>query len=150
MDRLAGLREETRKLALHRFHLLRPHLEGNQPLRLVAAAAGMPFRTAQRWAALYRQFGLTALVRRKRVDLGEHRFPYRFGELSAEILRVELRKSGNPRLIGAEVQLEPEMASSGEKRRPSERQYRFVAQARRRVGRARTAVADGLRSTRLF
>jgi putative transposase len=73
MDRLAGLREETRKLALHRFHLLQPHLEENRPLRLVAAAAGMPFRTAQRWVALYRQFGLTALARRKRADLGEHR-----------------------------------------------------------------------------
>lgn len=47
MDRLAGLAEETRKLALDRFHLLQPHLEENHPLRLVAAAAGMPFRTVQ-------------------------------------------------------------------------------------------------------
>ena len=82
MDRLAGLREETRKLALHRFHLLQPHLEKNRPLRLVAAAAGMPFRTAQRWVALYRQFGLTALVRRKRADLGEQR------SVSAKITRA--------------------------------------------------------------
>jgi putative transposase len=73
MNRLAGLTEETRKLALDRFHLLQPHLEENQPLRLVAAAAGMPFRTAQRWVALYHQFGLAALVRRKRADRGEHR-----------------------------------------------------------------------------
>ena len=33
----------------------------------------MPFRTAQRWVALYRQSGLTALARRKRADHGEHR-----------------------------------------------------------------------------
>jgi len=33
----------------------------------------MPFRTAQRWVALYHQFGLTALVRRRRVDRGGHR-----------------------------------------------------------------------------
>jgi putative transposase len=72
MDRLAGLSEETRKLELDRFHLLQPHLEANHPLRLVAAA-GMPFRTAQRWVALYHQFGLTALVRRQRADRGEHR-----------------------------------------------------------------------------
>ena len=33
----------------------------------------MPFRNAQRWVALYRQSGLTALARRKRADHGEHR-----------------------------------------------------------------------------
>jgi putative transposase len=36
----------------------------------------MPFRTAQRWVALYHQyhqFGLTALVRRKPADRGGHR-----------------------------------------------------------------------------
>jgi putative transposase len=73
MARLAGLTEKTRKLALDRFHLLQPHLEGNHLLRLVARPQGMPFRTAQRLAALYHQFGLTALVRRKRADRGGHR-----------------------------------------------------------------------------
>jgi hypothetical protein len=38
MDRLAGLKEETRKLALDQFHLLQRHLEENRPLRLVAAS----------------------------------------------------------------------------------------------------------------
>jgi putative transposase len=73
MDHLTGLPEEARKLALDRFRLLQSHLEENRPLRLVAAAAGVPFRTAQRWSAQYQQFGLAALARRKRVDSGERR-----------------------------------------------------------------------------
>lgn len=73
MDQLAGLPEEARTLALDRFRLLKPHLEDGHPLKAVAAAAGIPFRTAQRWVSLYRQFGLAALARRKRTDDGQHR-----------------------------------------------------------------------------
>ena len=73
MDQLAGLTEEARKLALDRFHLLQPHIEGERSLKLVAAAAGIPFRTAQRWVALYQKFGLTALARKRRTDRGENR-----------------------------------------------------------------------------
>lgn len=73
MDQLAGLPEEARKLALDRFHLLQPHLEDDRPLKVIAAAAGIPFRTAQRWASLYRQFGLSALARKRRADTGQHR-----------------------------------------------------------------------------
>ena len=62
-----------RQHALDRFRLLQPHLEDNRPLRLVAVAAGIPFRTAQRWVALYHQFGLAALARKKRTDSGDHR-----------------------------------------------------------------------------
>src|ERR1039457_6296694 len=73
MDQLAGLTEEARKLALDRFRLLQPHLEDDRPLKAVAAAAKIPFRSAQRWVSLYRQFGLTALARKKRTDTGQHR-----------------------------------------------------------------------------
>jgi putative transposase len=73
MDQLAGLAEESRKLAIERFRLLLPHLEDEHPLKAVAATAGIPFRTAQRWVSLYRQFGLTALARKKRTDTGQHR-----------------------------------------------------------------------------
>lgn len=73
MDQIAALPEETRKLALDRFRLLQPHLEDDRPLTLVAAAAGIPLRTAQRWVFLYRQFGLIALSRKKRTDIGKHR-----------------------------------------------------------------------------
>ena len=73
MDQLAGLTEEARKLALERFRLLQPHLEDDRPLKAVGAAAGIPFRTAQRWVSLYWQFGLTALARKKRTDSRQHR-----------------------------------------------------------------------------
>jgi putative transposase len=73
MDQLAGLTEEARKLALDRFRLLQPHLEDKLPLKSVAIAAGIPFRTVQRWVSLYEQFGLTALARKKRTDTGGHR-----------------------------------------------------------------------------
>src|ERR1039458_2237896 len=73
MDELAGLTEEARKRALDRFHLLQPHLENDRPLKAVAAAAGIPFRTAHPPVALYRKFGLAALARKNRADRGERR-----------------------------------------------------------------------------
>lgn len=79
MDQLAGLTEEARKLALERFRMLQPHLEDDRPLKAVAAAAGIPFGTAQRWVSLYRQFGLTALARKRRADTGLQ------GEVSAKL-----------------------------------------------------------------
>ena len=73
MDELAGLPGDARKLALDRFRLLQPHLEQDQPLRAVALAAGIPYRTAHRWLAQYRLFGLVALARKTRGDHGERR-----------------------------------------------------------------------------
>ena len=79
MDQLAGLTVEARKLALDRFRLIQPHLDDDRPLKAVSVAAGILFRTAQRWVALYRQFGLAALARKKRTDIGQHR------EISAKL-----------------------------------------------------------------
>jgi putative transposase len=73
MSHLAGLTEESRKLALDRFRLIQPHLEQNQSLQSVAYAAGVPYRTAQRWVAQYRLFGLAALARKRREDRGGRR-----------------------------------------------------------------------------
>jgi putative transposase len=73
MEQLAGLTDEARKVALDRFRLIQPHLEQNQPLPSVALAAGIPYRTAQRWVSQYRLFGLAALARKKREDRGERR-----------------------------------------------------------------------------
>ncbi len=73
MEELSGLPEAARKLALERFRLLQPHFEQNRSLRSVAAEAGIPYRTAQRWTARYQQFGLCALVRKRRADSGDHR-----------------------------------------------------------------------------
>lgn len=94
MDHLAGITEEARKRALERFRLLQPHLEDDRPLNEVAAAAGISFRTAQRWVALYRRFGLTALARKRRADTGQHR------EISAKLKEaiegIALRKPPIP------------------------------------------------------
>jgi len=73
MEQLVGLPEGARKLALERFQMLRPHLEEKRSLRLVAAEADIPFRTAQRWVAQYQRFGLAALIRRKPTINGERR-----------------------------------------------------------------------------
>ena len=73
MDQLATLSEDARQLALGRFRMLQPHLENGVSLRLVAKDAGIPFRTAQRWVGLYREFGLSGLSRKNRGDKGEPR-----------------------------------------------------------------------------
>ena len=73
MDPLTGLTEDARQRALDRFRLLQPHLEEDRPLKGVADAAKIPFRTAQRWVAQYRRYGLIALARKGRADSGEHR-----------------------------------------------------------------------------
>ncbi|HEX6881252.1 MAG TPA: DDE-type integrase/transposase/recombinase, partial [Terriglobales bacterium] len=70
---MAGLPEDARKLAFDRFRLLQPYLEDHRPLKAVAATARVPFRTAQRWVSLYRQFGLAGLARKKRTDNRQHR-----------------------------------------------------------------------------
>jgi putative transposase len=73
MQELGKLSAEDRDLAMSRFHLLQPHLEQDPPLRVVAAEASIPFRTAQRWVAQYRKRGLVALGRKPRGDRGARR-----------------------------------------------------------------------------
>lgn len=70
---LTTLPEADRQSALERFRLLQPHLEEGKPLTLVAHQAGIPYRTAQRWVSLYHRFGLAALTRKQRADLGARR-----------------------------------------------------------------------------
>ncbi|MEO8737312.1 MAG: helix-turn-helix domain-containing protein, partial [Edaphobacter sp.] len=48
-------------------------MEHDRSLRVIAAEAGIPFRTLQRWASQYRRFGLVALARKKRHDSGARR-----------------------------------------------------------------------------
>lgn len=73
MNPLAGFSEAALKLALDRFHLLQSHLEDKRPLKMVAANAGIPYRTAQRWVALYQELGLAGLARKKRTDTVKNR-----------------------------------------------------------------------------
>ena len=55
----AALRED----AMHRFAVLRPHLEENVSLAATAKHADVPLRTVQRWLARYRTEGLVGLAR---------------------------------------------------------------------------------------
>jgi putative transposase len=92
MDQLAGFSEAARKLALDRSHLLQPHLEDKRPLKTVAANVGIPYRTAQRWVALYQEFGLAGLARRKERTPGRTgRFQPRSRRPSKESLCRSLR-----------------------------------------------------------
>lgn len=69
----ARLSEARLRRALDRYGKLRPHLEQDVPLARVAAQAGMPLRTAQRWVSRYRRFGLAGLSRAARADRGKRR-----------------------------------------------------------------------------
>jgi putative transposase len=66
MQELASLAESDRKTALDRSRLLRPNLEDGRALSVVASEAGVAYSTAHRWVSLYRRFGLSALVGKKR------------------------------------------------------------------------------------
>lgn len=67
---LAGACDAERAETIDRFAVLRPHLEDGVPLTRAAREAGVPFRTAQRWLARYRQGGLAGLLDRPRSDRG--------------------------------------------------------------------------------
>jgi putative transposase len=73
VEDLSSIPQEWRELALQRFHLLRPYLEGVRPLRSVASEAAIPYRTALRWVVAYRKCGLRALARKGRRDQGGRR-----------------------------------------------------------------------------
>ena len=59
---LTELPNKARDQASDRFQLLRPHLEDGLQLRGVAEDVGVPFRTVQRWVALYHKHGLAGLA----------------------------------------------------------------------------------------
>ena len=70
---LAALSEAHRRRTLERYDKLRPHLEGDVPLKRVAAESGVPLRTAQRWVSRYRRWGIAGLSRTARADRGKSR-----------------------------------------------------------------------------
>jgi putative transposase len=72
---LGDLTGPQRAAAMRRFAVLRPHLEDGVPLARTAAEAGVACRTAQQWAAAYRDRGLAGLARTRRSDAGHCRVP---------------------------------------------------------------------------
>jgi len=83
--------------AMRRFEFLRPHIEDGVALAIAAREADIPIRTAQRWLALYRTFGLEGLERQKRSDAKTRKLPR---ELVRMIEGLALRK---PRLSSAAI-----------------------------------------------
>ena len=78
---LAALSGDRRHEAMACLAVLRPALEEDVPLARVAAAAGVPLRTAQRWLARYRRDGVPGLARPTRSDAGRRRLPSELVEL---------------------------------------------------------------------
>jgi putative transposase len=76
-------------VAMTRYRALAPHVGGEMTLKAAAAAAGVPYRTMQRWLADYRRGGLEALARPDRVDKGRRKLPE---DLVAFIEGLALRK----------------------------------------------------------
>ncbi|MCA2230207.1 Mu transposase C-terminal domain-containing protein [Nonomuraea aurantiaca] len=62
-------------VALARYRVLVPHLYDGVTLKAAAASGGVPYRTAQRWLAAYKQDGLQGLARADRSDKGRRRLP---------------------------------------------------------------------------
>jgi putative transposase len=73
VDELSAIPQPSLDIALQRFEMLRPHLEGLRSLRAIASEALIPYRTAVRWASGYRKSGLAALARKGRTDQGDRR-----------------------------------------------------------------------------
>lgn len=60
---------------MHRYEVLRPHLEDGVPLTRAAHNAHVAVRTAERWLARYRAHGLTGLARLPRTPSGRRLDP---------------------------------------------------------------------------
>jgi putative transposase len=65
--------QEQRLLAQARFALIRPFLEEGIPLTQIAQEQHLPLRTARRWVADFRTYGLAGLIRQTRKDQGKRR-----------------------------------------------------------------------------
>lgn len=95
---LAGLGEGARSIAMERYEVLRPALQGGASLSEAARSAGVPLRSVQRWMALHRSGGFAALAPRPRGDRGHcHKLPR---ELEGVIEGLALKK---PRLSAEAV-----------------------------------------------
>jgi putative transposase len=73
--RLVELSGARREQAMDRWALLRPHIEDGVALTEIARQDGVPLRTAQRWLAHYREYGLVGLARRPRSGKGQRSLP---------------------------------------------------------------------------
>ncbi len=70
---LCELTESQRQVALDRYRIIEPFIEGNKSLSRVCQENNLSLRTAREWVGRYRKGGLSALARMHRKDKGKHR-----------------------------------------------------------------------------
>jgi hypothetical protein len=73
MRELVSPVEEDLKIVLDRFPDPAAAPQQERALRAVALEPGVAYSTAERWASLYRKFGLSALARKERSDRRQSR-----------------------------------------------------------------------------
>jgi len=121
---VADLSETARAQAMQRFALLRPHLEEDVPLAVVARQQGLSMRTAWRWVQQYHRQGLAGLVRQGRADRGQFRGVSRDLRLLIEGLALQ-----TPRPTKATIQRRAtEVATARGWRSPSYHQVCAIVQ----------------------
>ena len=82
------------ELAIQRFQIIQPFLEGHVPLTQIARAHHLSLRTARRWVQHYRADGLAALVRSVRADRGTRRgIPLEMEQFIQELVQQERETS---------------------------------------------------------
>ncbi len=78
------------ELALQRFHIIQPFLEGRVPLTYIVRTHRLALRTARRWVQRYRADGLAGLVRSVRADRGTRRgMPLEMQQFIQELVQRE-------------------------------------------------------------
>jgi LuxR family transcriptional regulator, maltose regulon positive regulatory protein len=86
----AQLPAAQQELALQRFQIIEPFLEGRNPLTQIVQAHALSLRTARRWVQRYRADGLVGLVRSARTDRGARRgMPPEMEQFIQDVLRQE-------------------------------------------------------------
>lgn len=94
---LTALSDAERSAALLRFNTIRPYIEEDVSLAVIARQRGIGVETAQIWVNKYRRNGLAGLARRRRSDRARRRIPARLQEA---IEGLALKK---PRLSAAAI-----------------------------------------------
>ena len=92
-----GIADAKRALALERFRMIKPYLDGEVSLVQVIKQHGLALRTARRWVQQYREHGLAGLSRKLYEGKGRAR-------MSAELRQaIEGMALQNPRLSVAAI-----------------------------------------------
>jgi putative transposase len=94
---LTALSDAERSAALLRFNTIRPYIEEDVSLAVIARQRGIGVETARIWVNKYRRNGLAGLARRRRSDRARRRIPARLQEA---IEGLALKK---PRLSAAAI-----------------------------------------------